>query len=352
MAGTWTEITPPGVRNWQAVASSADGMRIVAGHYGGSLWTSTNGGATWTERSNAGGRNWRSLAMSTDGLKIAAGVDGGTVYTSPDGGATWAAPTSGLPFGGVYMAVAGNADLSKITAVTLGATGGNGAVYHSFDGGATWTAGTGPFGGQLAHVASSADFSVQVIAIHTGGAPTGTQLYVTRNGGATWSRSSTPGINRVMRKAAVSADGSTMYAVTAQGDVYTSVNGSAWNSTISRPSLGPAIDLYSLAISADGGRLAVGVASTAPGEVYLSDDRASSWVLQTPPGVRHFRDIESSADGRRLIVAVGGSVANAGNLWSYYEPPLYPAQSWQSMFYGSTPVQALYLGSRQIWAKP
>src|SRR5262249_17833926 len=52
-------------RNWQAIASSADGSKLVATVYGGQIYTSTDSGLTWTPRDSS--REWYSVASSADG---------------------------------------------------------------------------------------------------------------------------------------------------------------------------------------------------------------------------------------------------------------------------------------------
>ena len=80
-------------RQWKAVASSADGTKLVAVDWygtgsGGQIYTSTDSGATWTPRES--NRNWYSVASSADGNKLVAGVrNGGAIYTSTDSGVSW-----------------------------------------------------------------------------------------------------------------------------------------------------------------------------------------------------------------------------------------------------------------------
>src|SRR6185295_16834214 len=64
-AQTWTQTGAP-VTNWSAVATSADGARLLAAVSGGLIYTSTNSGATWTA-TTAPGMNWSALASSADG---------------------------------------------------------------------------------------------------------------------------------------------------------------------------------------------------------------------------------------------------------------------------------------------
>ena len=67
-------------RNWQSLASSADGSRLVAGAIAGQLYTSTDSGVSWTPRES--NRQWGSVALSADGTKLVAGDRNGKIYTS------------------------------------------------------------------------------------------------------------------------------------------------------------------------------------------------------------------------------------------------------------------------------
>lgn len=80
---TWTERTTSGSRAWRNVASSADGVNLVASVDSGYIYVSADSGATWTERTAAGSRVWMALASSSTGAKLVAGNDGGYLYTSP-----------------------------------------------------------------------------------------------------------------------------------------------------------------------------------------------------------------------------------------------------------------------------
>jgi len=70
---------------WSAVASSADGSKLVAGMNAGVIYTSTNSGATWV-MNNVLDTAWTSLASSADGSRlIGTAMDigsGSGVYTS------------------------------------------------------------------------------------------------------------------------------------------------------------------------------------------------------------------------------------------------------------------------------
>jgi hypothetical protein len=93
--------TPPasacaGVCLWNSIASSTDGLTLVASRNGqpigspvfGSITLTHDGGASWKLSGAPTNVNWWSVAASADGKRLAAaGTDG--VYLSSDGGTTW-----------------------------------------------------------------------------------------------------------------------------------------------------------------------------------------------------------------------------------------------------------------------
>jgi hypothetical protein len=72
----WVQRLTDANRSWSAVASSADGVNLVAAFTSGYIYTSSDSGATWTERTSAGNRYWQCLACSANGSVIIAGSDG------------------------------------------------------------------------------------------------------------------------------------------------------------------------------------------------------------------------------------------------------------------------------------
>jgi hypothetical protein len=66
---------------------------------GGKIYTSTDSGVTWTPRDSS--RNWWAVASSADGSKLVAVVDGGQIYTSAP---AYGSPTSTTTVGtGGYL---------------------------------------------------------------------------------------------------------------------------------------------------------------------------------------------------------------------------------------------------------
>ena len=118
---------------WSSVASSADGTKLVAGNnnrqpftgnpsqvYDRQLYTSTDSGISWMPRESA--RNWSSVASSADGSKLVAGVNGGQLYISTDSGLSWT-PRESIRN---WYSVASSADGTKLVAGDS-----NGRLYTS-----------------------------------------------------------------------------------------------------------------------------------------------------------------------------------------------------------------------------
>jgi hypothetical protein len=269
-------------RNWQSVASSADGTKLVAavfiddssGGAGGRMYTSTDSGATWTPRDT--NRWWWSVASAADGTKLVAVVQSGQIYTSTDSGGSWTPRDTNRN----WQSVASSADGTKLIAADFG-----GWLYVSGDSGATWA----PHGPQRnwTTVASSSD-GAKLVA--TG---TGEVLYTSTNFGVNWTPRET---NRSWQSVASSADGTKLVAAVGDGQIYTSTDsGATWTPRA------PNRNWLSVASSADGTRLAAAVYD---GQIYTSADSGATWIPRGPE--RSWWSVASSADGARLVAAVSG----------------------------------------------
>ena len=90
-AQTWTQTSAP-TNSWNAIASSADGTKLVAAIYGGGIYVSTNSGATWKltpapSDPASFDSAWESVASSADGSKlVAVALYDNPIYLSTNGG--------------------------------------------------------------------------------------------------------------------------------------------------------------------------------------------------------------------------------------------------------------------------
>jgi hypothetical protein len=95
---TWMQAIAPALPALISVASSGDGVKLAAvggdGYSVNFILTSTNSGTTWTQTS-APGTNWIAIASSADGTKLVAVVNnqsGSPIYLSTNSGTSWTQP--------------------------------------------------------------------------------------------------------------------------------------------------------------------------------------------------------------------------------------------------------------------
>lgn len=306
-----TTATPAGPNaGLTAIASSADGEKLVAVGFRGQFYTSSDGGGTWIRRlvgDFPDWTDWVSVASSADGAKLLAAAEDNQLYISADSGATWA------PVGdyGNWIAVASSADGAKLLAAEFG-----GRLFTSDNGGTSWTARESSRGWEA--VASSADGSKLIAADSWG------QLHTSVDSGTNWTASGPEG---QWSAVASSADGSKLIAAERSGPIYTSVDsGTNW---IARESSRNWNDVTS---SADGKILWAADAanwSGAGGGLYTSADSGATWV--TKGATMKCRKLALSSDGMTGFASTGGGLlyksTDGGETWTSFSPQLY-SQEW------------------------
>ena len=333
-AQTWTQTSAPN-SNWESIASSADGSRLVAvGN--GRVYTSTNSGATWMQPANPTGSGAQLIftTLSADGTRIAATcygyLDGsvlsGSVFISTNFGLSWTSNT--LPClnlitiacssdGNELVVAAGEKPSIGIPPFT------GGLIYISTNAGVDWNV-TGAPSNYWSCVASSADgckLAAGIMIEHDSqGNPAPGHIYVSTNSGVTWSLSSAPtnGGGSFIRgwvSIACSADGCKLVAAAGPiGFLYTSSDsGITWISNNVPPA-----NWTSVASSADGAKL---VAVEEGGGIYTSTNYGATWISNNAPN-NVWINVASSADGCKLAAAVGFGNAGIYNSFSTPSPHL------------------------------
>lgn len=204
---TWTNsLAFPG--SWTSAASSADGTRLFA--VGSPSVTSTNCGATWTAIPV---NNYRFIASSADGMKLVA-TDGELISTSSNFGATWTTVPNMGDGGKGY--VASSADGTKLV---LAGSAGNGGISVSTNSGATWV--MTPLNVGNAVVASSADGTRLVANLVYSAFKN--NIYTSTNSGLTWSANYVPAPQNTQILVACSPDGTRLVAAAFRGAIYTAI---------------------------------------------------------------------------------------------------------------------------------
>jgi hypothetical protein len=224
---TWTSNTAP-YAFWSSCASSYDGTHLAATAANGVIYTSVNSGGTWTPSSTSGTREWNGIASSANGSNLVAvdfgyTTNGGLIYTSTNAGANWnptIAPSQ------EWVRVACSANGLKIVAA-VGYSSAPGYLWISDDGGVSWNIKNSSTAQAWTGVASSAD-GVNLLACASTVDFTGL-IYYSTNSGVNWYST---GASGYWTGVATSADGTKLVAVddAEPGHVYLS-NAGAQSST-------------------------------------------------------------------------------------------------------------------------
>ena len=327
-AQTWTKTLAP-TNDWQCIASSADGSRLVAGDDPGPLYLSTNSGTTWTPTivSNA---YWFSVASSADGTKWVAvappNLDEypGGIYLSTNSGCTWV--SNSLSGATMYWgAVASSADGHTLAVAAPTSASGSfslGVIFSSTNSGTTWASNNMT---DVTGVTMSAD-GTKMIAV-------GSQVWLSTNSGVTWAPdTAAPAIgswNSPSQCIASSADGNKLVLCVLpslfSSDpclIYVSTNfGDTWNLAPT-----PAGRWNFVASSADGNTLLASPVFTQAGFICLSTNSGATWSTNNSP-LQDWGALASSADGGKLVAAAAADVnddVNSGIIYTSQsiQPPL------------------------------
>ena len=221
-------------------ATSADGSRwAVASQDGGRIYVSADYGQTWAVRGLS--RNWSALASSADGSRLLAvdfgAVGGGLPSISTDYGSTW--KTSSVAFA-LWVAAVSSADGMKLAVASASASNGPlGSILTSSDGGVTWL-GRSPHADWSA-LASSGDGERLAAASSNG-------LFLSDDAGATWRQVL---VGSRLTSVTSSSDGRTLVTTASNGRIFVSLDrGVTWAAA------GETADWMSVVSSSDGQKLA------------------------------------------------------------------------------------------------
>jgi len=306
-AQTWQQTSAP-TNEWYCVASSADGVKLVAGASGllslsgrpGSLFTSSNSGISWTQAA-APSNYWQSVCSSADGTMMfaVAFLPANTFFISIDSGLTWVShnlPDASVP--AYWWSIVCSADGAKLAGILFDSNN-QAWICTSTNSGLTWARATNAPIANWDCITSSADGTKLVAGVSgvVNGYPVPGPIYVSTNSGYTWTLTSAP--IRHWNCLASSADGSKLVAAEyTPGSIYTSTNaGLTW--TPPNPLL-PQRFWTSVASSADGSRLIAVNASARGDGVYVSTDSGNSWMAITGTP-KKWHSAASSADGSKAL---------------------------------------------------
>ena len=192
---------PPGI------AMSADGMRLATAYGVNNFYSSTDGGFHWNLSTNIPNVNFGAIASSADGSRLVA-VGSGQVCTSTNGGISWTLQTNS-PFG-YWRVVASSSDGTRLVAGVINTNGySNGGIYTSTNAGVNWVLQTNtPTSADWYSLCSSADGTRLAGTAFNSNPYTNGGIYTSTNAGVNWVFQTNATYNSTWYTVASSADGS------------------------------------------------------------------------------------------------------------------------------------------------
>jgi photosystem II stability/assembly factor-like uncharacterized protein len=285
---TWKVSNAP-LLNYRCIASSSDGIKMVAGCNQG-IYKSTNSGKNW-KVSNAPILNYGSITSSSDGKNLVCGElkKHGGIYYSNDYGDSWSQSTSPSTYNG-WNCIASSSD-GKIVFIGDGDNINN--IFISTNYGETWTANVNISG--IKCIASSSDG--KKIVVGQIGYPYG--IYYSNDYGNNWTQSIAPSTYNGWSCIVSSSDGNIVVIGGYNGYIWYSydsaINWSKSNSPIS--------NWTSIASSLDGNKMV----ATCDQGIYISIDFGITWNISDAP-ISDWSSITSSSDGNILVSCQNGSI--------------------------------------------
>lgn len=290
---TWTKQTGSGNRFWVIGCASSDGTIVYGADQGsisGLIYKSTDSGVTWAATGSPS-LQWQQVSCSSDGSKLAACVGSqitqADIYTSVDGGATWVDQTGSLSRN--YNMCVMSGDGTKIaTSNQLGSgPNGDGKIYISTNwqsGSPVWTgSNTATGGASFAYLSYSRDGSTLYAAFTANG--NSSHVFVTKNDGGLWTDVNPPGETSNQHNwfwVACSANGNTVIAGNTVF-LYVSTNGgTSWSAGKTIKPNGPSLGSNAFfAVSDDGSTI---VEALYGGFVSISHDSGATWQITSATG--------------------------------------------------------------------
>jgi hypothetical protein len=310
-AGNVYEWTKPGELDplgglYTSVASSADGSHLIVGSENGGggtqgspLYVSSNYGDTWQNvtgnADNGIQDNWQSVAISDNGQTMIAASNGGTnldtsngvngnIFISHDAGSTWANISPTGPNEWRNVAISG--DGSKIVAVAADDTS---DVYVSDNGGTSWTTSQTTANVQFWDSISISDNGNKVLVGGENANTVSSLVDISDDGGSTWQDVSPDDGNiAFFAQAAMSSNGDEItvatvgYNVSTDNDydaVYVSSDdGTNW--TTVTPDAQDSNEWNAIALSGNGTTLSV--LDDDNNTMYVSSDDGTNWTEEDP----------------------------------------------------------------------
>ena len=288
---TWTSlILGAGTNAWRSITSSADGTKLSA-MYNETILQSTDSGATWTDKTPSGITNGNSIASSSDGVRIVAGfyaLYGGYTYF-PGHVFTYATPSTTTAWTKQLNIIgptgAGGGSILYGSGLPASNTGANGDTYIDTSGNfykkeilpnTTWEVQAASPAITWSSVASSADGKYMAgVTFYNG------NVYTNSNYGVgAWTTNAVYGAYSLV---SIASDSTGKYLVTVDNDdgyIYTNDNYGAASDWVQQSV--PQLDWASVTSSADGMKIVAVAEGGGTNSLWTTLDRGVTWSSYSP----------------------------------------------------------------------
>ena len=299
---TWSELGQRMPYVFALASDPTERTKVYAGGLAGGFYRSLDSGRTWI-KSAAGfpAKNVLAITVSPDTHQVFAAVEGEGVYSGGQAGGQWQR-TSAENFGGFSVgSIATGSSNGPLYAGTLG----NG-IYKSFDAGKAWEKLPTNFPTNYVSAVRVHPTNANVVfaaLLHSSNV--GPAIYVSENGGSTWSTSAAGLASGKVYSLAIDGSNTTrMFAATAQG-VYRSLNrGATWQLAGNGLTTASVRQVF---VDAGSGGAVVYVGTEGQG-VYRSADSGNTWTLVEAS--RQSANVSSFAAGPSGSLPYVGTVGN------------------------------------------
>lgn len=329
---SWTDRGEPSI--WTGVASDSTGIKLVATVENGNVFTSDNCGITWTVTAAGGGSGEVGIACDATGQVLTAINGAGQVRFSNDRGATWSGIADTVEPD--QIAVTMNDAGSVIAIASYDTTSSTDMISTSpprTGVSGTWLNATSGISPPPRWTSISSNSSGSKFVLCSNGA-TGNIYLGVSNLASTTIRVAislagvTPGVKE-WSSVASNAVGDVLVAADGAvgGLIYVSTDGGSTWSAGGSPA---ATTKWSSVASNDAGDVLVAI-SDGQG-IYSSSDFGVTWTLFNPPdpGVvitnsNSQRCIASNSSGKKLVAVFNEPPGTAGDVWTYCDDVVTPA---------------------------
>jgi hypothetical protein len=378
---TWIQSTA-GNLCWNAIASDNTGQYLVAGVYGGQLYTSSNYGYSWTIQSSINlpsSANWRAISFScnSDTTSISqfvyAQVDGGYIYYSSDRGINWNYIVGSQGYWSNGIASSSDGSIAYACITYASSTNPNVPLYG------IWKS-TGPDDSFTRVLDTAADWMyiatdttgqyVAALNLYVGiyfSSDSGTNWYQILSQNQYWTAITLVKNEETLLVNAI-ASNSLMYTGTCDIASITSNPPGTWTWKFNTAtSILPATGWNDIHASSDGTKL---VLCSTTGGIWNSANSGATWSQSTLANTYYKTAITSSSTGQNLAAIINnGPIYTSSNYGSTWSPlttripsyNLYNSYNWCSItssitgqyIVASTTVCEIYVSSNygQTWSK-